>query len=99
MLSTYKKVRLKACFFTKISMFFLLPNISGKIDRLGPNTRTTIPSGTGAFYTSSAPNVNAGDIAATGTYMNFDASRANSIYGSSSEVQPKSFTTIYLIKS
>ena len=77
----------------------LWPNISGKIDRLGPNTRTTIPSGTGAFYTSSAPNVNAGDIAATGTYMNFDASRANSIYGSSSEVQPKSFTTIYLIKS
>ena len=72
-----------------------LPDISGKLQCISGGF-----SGSGAFYLGSKDtnNINA-SVVSRGTYsVNMKASRSNSTYGSSSTVQPASFTTRYLIK-
>lgn len=68
-----------------------LPNITGRFRGVNSNTGAD-----GCFY--NATNVNGAASGDSDKYIYFDASRSNSIYGSSSTVQPASTTQLPIIK-
>ena len=73
-----------------------LPNITatgGYANRTGMN-----PSTSGAFYYTSSRNIGSNSDDRDNQILCFDASRSNSIYGASSYVQPKSVSTIPILK-
>ena len=81
-----------------------LPNITGTVTHAVFSVAISSESGTGAFTNTGMAN-NAGDtISAPATVRNdyrdddFDASRSNSIYGSSATVQPPALTCLICIK-
>ena len=81
-----------------------LPNITGTVTHAVFGVAISSESGTGAF-TNTGMASNAGDtISAPATVRNdyrdddFDASRSNSIYGSSATVQPPALTCLICIK-
>ena len=73
-----------------------LPNIRGGLDAHGAVSLNT-PSG--AFYTEGtiAGEPTNNNTNPSAVFFRFDASRSNSIYGSSDTVQPKSYTVKYYI--
>lgn len=69
-----------------------LPNITGKTSHITTDYTTNAWVGTGAFYKDSS-QANLGSPSSSGHYavaIGFDASKSNSIYGSSDTVQPAS---------
>lgn len=70
-----------------------LPNITGRASL----SSAWAGADQGALYRSSSFN-GCGDAAANGVYLNFDASRSNTIYGNSDTVQPATITLIPQIK-
>ena len=77
-----------------------LPNITGNFsDALGSTNRGGVVTGYGVFKNSTnTSNGDAGSGAYTNVLVQFNASTSNSIYGSSSTVQPPSLTMRYYIK-
>ena len=77
-----------------------LPNITGTV-RCHANGSISQNGATGAFYNpyGSGKNIDTGGWNSQGAGFNFDASRANAIYGRSSTVQPAAYTVRYLIRA
>lgn len=82
-----------------------LPNIRGKLSTGSSwqSCRSLPPlSSSGAFSTSSTKSYDrhggTGINDVTQSYIEFDASRYNSIYGNSNTVQPASYTVYYIIR-
>jgi len=77
-----------------------LPNITGTV-RCHANGSISQNGATGAFYNpyGSGKNIDTGGWNSQGAGFNFDASRANAIYGRSSTVQPSAYTVRYLIRA
>lgn len=70
-----------------------LPNITGHFgvdDAIGISV-------TGAFYQGANFDYDASSTGGNGNYIEFDASRSNSIYGDSSTVQPQAIKVLYYI--
>jgi hypothetical protein len=63
-----------------------LPNITGKFEESDRGHATA-----GAFYTTSGATARGDNNGSAGNWINFDASRSNSIYGKSDTVQPPTY--------
>lgn len=77
-----------------------LPNISGRCTTDGFGRGNSQASANGPFYFTQHKDEygSENDGSYTNPWLNFDASRANSIYGKSSTVQPPAVTMRYYIK-
>ena len=74
-----------------------LPNISGSFtcQKCGVNDHVTV---TGPFSSTSAPYIGSGNgSSGSNIQWNFNASKANSIYGSSNSVMPESVDVLCII--
>lgn len=79
-----------------------LPNIEGKVQDILIDDGVEIIKGSGAFNLSTGQREGKtwSSYNRTGTkQLNFNANSANTLYGSSSTVQPKSYTVRFLIKA
>ena len=80
-----------------------LPNIEGEFSGVGETNDNYPATLKGAFYLNKAGQPSEGvAISQGGTkddYFGFDASRSNSIYGSSDTVQPPSVKGLWLVKA
>ena len=78
-----------------------LPNIIGKFNAIRRGWGESTPTVSGAFssVTNWAGNLKGASSDDWGSTYTFDASKANSIYGASSTVQPPSYLVRYYIKA
>ena len=75
-----------------------LPNITGKFYH-DTNAISTLSGAFFSYTRGSSRNLQNDAVNASSGYVNFDASKSNSIYGKSTTVQPPALTMVYIIKA